>query len=216
MRRAIYLLLASACMLTATPIANLPGLTGVTFFEISGVTNQHTFAVNSSEMTVRRGNVLGKLLGSFPFEFWNTDFFGVFPGEAYDVYFSNADGTFNLLGEYISIEASFGGLRGLNIDAVRLNFADGSVEYASLVSSFAPRGTSYIPGSELEALGAPNGIVTTMGNSLFDGDRMRVTVSFASAFGLRETTRPVEYRQIALIPRDLRITTLSTGRSILH
>lgn len=79
----------------------------------------------------------------------NTDFNGL--------YYSDADGTLNPLGDFISIQASFmsNSSSGLNIDSVRLNFLGGVTEFASVVPSFV-NGVAYVSASELNALGATN------------------------------------------------------------
>ncbi len=172
-----FLLALGSCWLIssgtapAASIALLPGLQSVDFIEGSGGASTFNFAFNSAALTQQLAGALSS---------GNSDFNGL-SNENYDVYYSDADGTLNPLGAFISIQASFvsGSSSGLNIDSVRLNFLGGGTEFASVVSSFVS-GVNYVPGSELNALGATNSSFTAMGRTT-GTDRMRVTVGFPSS-----------------------------------
>lgn len=164
------LTLVSGWTAHAAAIATLPGITDVRVIEGTGGPSTFTFAIGSSAVTTRLAGNLSSV---------NQDFSGL-SNENYDIYLSDANGVFNLLGEYISIEAIFasGSSSGLNIDSVQLLFSS-SNEFASVVSSFVPR-TGYIAGSELNILGASDSLYTAMGRT-GASDRMRVTVGFPSS-----------------------------------
>jgi hypothetical protein len=153
----------------AGPIRTTPGLGAVVFYEGSGgPAVQFSYAPGSSQLTTQVAGVPG--VG-------NSDFTGL-PNEFYDVYYSNADGTFNLDGEYISVVAHYdsNSSSALNIDAVKLDFG-GPVTYASVVTCFLTGPNGYVPGSEQNALGAPNGAFTAMGRNS-ELDSMRITLGF--------------------------------------
>lgn len=168
----LTLLLAGVC--PAIPIVDLPGYAGVVVIERSDFAETYIFAAilgPDPKLTTR-------LTG--PLTMTNRDF-GTSAGENYDIFFSDADGTFNALGEYISIEArwigSGGPGGGLNIDAVSLVF-NGNTEYASFVASFLPGSQGgHIVDSELKALGVEDNKATTMGFTTAE-DRMRITLGF--------------------------------------
>ncbi len=94
------LLLIGPTVAQAVPVRAIPGLVSVTFYERTGgvAPNAFTFAVDSSQLTTRLPDPLG---GSANFDIAGAS------TEYYDVFFSNGDGTFNLDGEYLSIEGVF-------------------------------------------------------------------------------------------------------------
>lgn len=113
-QRLTILFIAATVASFAASVATLPNLQSIDFFEGTGVSSQYTFLPGSAALNTRLSGALGT---------GNQDFFGL-SNENYDVFYSNADGTPNVLGAYISIEASYTGSSssGLNISAVRLNY----------------------------------------------------------------------------------------------
>ncbi|RNC70142.1 MAG: hypothetical protein ED859_06680 [Desulfuromonadales bacterium] len=79
----------------ATPVRNIVNLASITFWEATGNPITYTFGVNSAQLTQRRPDPLSNS---------NMDFSGVVGHEFYDVFYSNQDGTFNIDGEYLTIE----------------------------------------------------------------------------------------------------------------
>lgn len=163
----------------AAPIPQIPNLESITFWEKTGGTepNPFTFGVNSSELTTRLSDPLG---------FGNYDFTGVQSPpyiEAYDVFYSDADGSFNVDGSFVTIEAVWnrqspaGG--GLNIAEVELNFTDGSTQGANSVESFVALGDNAYPGTVEYAVDGNLLTHTTMGNTIGQSQRLRVTVGFS-------------------------------------
>jgi hypothetical protein len=180
MRIASCLLLAMCSMLAAAAesfaaVITYPGLTGIRITEYSGGPIPHFFLPNSPQMT----NQLAFLNGA------NNDFQGV-PTEVYDVFYSNANGTYNLTGNYITIEGRFagtGGGGGMNIAAVDLLIgpAPFMVCRADILASWVGLGNNYIAGSEVLAVDADSPLpatFTTMGNTAGTNARMRLTVGF--------------------------------------
>lgn len=162
----------------ALAVRLIPNLTSITFYETSGgPPTPFTFAINGPELTVRLADPLGA---------GNSDMAGV-ATEYYDVYYSNADGTFNLDGEYLSIEGVFlfglpqGG--GLNLAEIGLNYSSAPTEFGNFVASFVALGDNAIPGSVGLAIDGNLATTTTMGNTIGTTQRLRVTLGFLSSSG---------------------------------
>lgn len=156
------------------PLSTNPSLASVTIFERTGgsAPTAYTFAVNSSQMTTRRADPLSAA---------NSDISTAGP-EYYDVYYSNADGSLNINGGFITVEAVFGGTgatnAGLNLAEVQLNFTDGTTQYAQGVSSFLRLGGNSFPDRIPQAVDGNLSTHTAMGNTSGSSQRLRVTVSF--------------------------------------
>ena len=103
------------------------------------------------------------------------------------MYYSNADGSFNLDGEYLSIEGVFlqglpaGG--GLNLAEIALNFLSSPVEYGNYVASFLALGDNAFPQNVDRAIDGDLLTHTTMGNTIDSDERLRVTLGFLSSSG---------------------------------
>jgi hypothetical protein len=181
------LLFMGASVAQAVPVRAIPGLVSVTFYERTGgvAPNAFTFAVDSSQLTTRLPDPLG---GSANFDIAGAS------TEYYDVFFSNEDGTFNLDGEYLSIEGVFlqtlpaGG--GLNLAEIALNFAASPVEYGNFVASFLALGDNSFPGNVGRAIDGDLLTHTTMGNTVGSDQRLRVTLGFESSSGPPPTPAP--------------------------
>jgi len=157
-------------MASAAIIKEIPNLSSVSFYEgtsSAGGLQEFNFNINSSHLNSRRADPLGSS---------NNDFTGVVDREFYDVFYSDADGTFNSNGEYISIEAIYDGEGGLNISAVTLVYEDSSTEFASQVSSFLAFGSGAMPSWVGHAVDGDLYSYTQMGSSTIE--RLRVTVGF--------------------------------------
>jgi hypothetical protein len=175
--------LASAAVLLTTAttahaaVSAFPGLAGVRIWEFSGGPNAHTYLPLAPQL-------LNQLPTLNPIV---NDFVGV-PVEPYDVFYSNANGTPNPLGDYLSVEAKYpfpnvGG--GLNLGAVDLLIgpAPFMICRADILASFVGLGPNYIPGSELNAVDPFDttpipATATTMGSNPTPQQRMRVTVGW--------------------------------------
>jgi len=160
----------------AVPIQSLPNLLSVTFFEGSGALNAFNFLRTDTAILERRVDPLGLS---------NNDFLGV-PTEFFDVFYSDADGSVNTLGEFLTVEAIFfdgtGSDSGLNLSAVRLQFDGGATELANQVSSFVTTDPRGFPGSVGQAVDGNLFSFTFMGTTGSSGaPRMRVTVGFESS-----------------------------------
>jgi hypothetical protein len=155
-------------------IITTPGLLGVRFWEGTGGVVPFTFAPNSSEMTNQIGGALGP----------NNQDFAQIANENYDVFYSDANGTFNLNGNYVTVEAVYtnpGGGGGLNLAAVDLVFGS-SILRADVLASWVGLGPNYAAGSEVLAVDADSPVpatLTTMGSTVPPVSHLRVTVTWS-------------------------------------
>ena len=180
----LLLLMALAAPAHAVAVRLIPNLTSITFWERTGgiAPTPYTFGVNSAQLTTRLIDPLGA---------GNSDFGGA-ATEFYDVFYSNADGTFNPNGEYVTIEGVFllglpeGG--GLNLAEMGLNFSNGSTEFGSFVASSLALGDNAVPGDVVLAVDANLQTHTTMGNTIGQMQRLRITLGFQSATGAPAAT----------------------------
>ena len=153
-------------------IMTLPGLTNVRIWEVSGGPIQNNLAPAGPELTAQLG-VLSPT---------SRDFDGV-GSENYDVYYSDANGLFNVNGNFITVDAVYpnpqaGG--GHNIAAVDLMFGS-SVLRADTLTNAVGMGTNYIPFSEFLAVDPDTPTpttFTTMGNTAGVPGRLSITVGW--------------------------------------
>lgn len=189
--RLLRLVVAAGIALLASSAAHavalrlIANLTSITFYERTGgvAPTPYTFAVNSAQLSTRLADPLGA---------GNHDIPGA-ATEYYDVFYSDADGTFNPNGEYLTIEGVFllglpdGG--GLNLAEIALNFSGGAPpEFGSFVASFVALGDNAIPGDVGLAIDGNLQTHTTMGNTIGSSQRLRVTLGFRSASGAGAST----------------------------
>jgi hypothetical protein len=175
-------LASAAVLLTAATtshaaVSAFPGLVGVRIWEFSGGPNAHTYLPLAPQL-LNQLPVLNNVIN---------DFTGV-PVEPYDVFYSDASGAPNPLGNYLTVEAKYpfpnvGG--GLNLGAVDLLIgpAPFMICRADILASFVGLGPNYIPGSELNAVDPFDttpipATATTMGSNPTPLQRMRVTVGW--------------------------------------
>jgi len=172
----LFLSMMLSATVHAVPVRQIPNLTSITFYETTGGTAAFTFAVNSPQLTTRLSDPLGA---------GNNDISGAVT-EFYDVFYSDADGTFNPNGQFLTIEGVFmlglpdGG--GLNLAEISLNFAGGAPpEFGSFVASSVALGDNAIPGDVGNAVDGNLQTFTTQGNTIGTTQRLRVTLGFQSA-----------------------------------
>ena len=160
----------------AAPLRTLPDLQSIRIYEITFSTVATTYAPGASALMARLPDPLGAA---------NRDFSFV-ANEYYDAFYSDADGTANADGAYLTVEGVWrqsGGAGGMNINEVELVFGGASprTQFGSFVSSFEYGTGNVTVGSE--ALAADGNLATfpRMGNtSVADlTDRFRVTIGFA-------------------------------------
>ena len=165
--------------LTASParaaVKDIPGLQSITFWERTGGTGPTAFTFSATTPASPLMFRLPTLNSS------SKDFEGVLNYEFYDVFYSDANGSFNLNGQFVTIEArfdvvAFGGA--WNIAEVQLNFTSGPSKFANSVASFAGYGNNYELGTEQLAVDGNLLTATIMGNTIGTTQRLRVTVGF--------------------------------------
>lgn len=172
----VVLVAASAAQ--AVPIRDLPGIGGVVVFERSGSQLSQLFWLpDSSVLTTRRSDRLSLQNTDFPSN----------ANEFYDVFYSDADGTLNPNGAFLSVTAVFDGApdSGLNISGVQLNSVinfQSVTEYASVVSSFVALGVDPASVNVDNALGNDLGTTTFLGHTAGQpaSARLRLTLGFES------------------------------------
>ncbi len=177
---AFSMALCFAGQVYATPVKDIAGLLSISFWERTGGTEPtaYTFDINGPELTTRLFDPLGS---------GNSDFSGT-RTEFYDVYYSDASGGFDANGEYLSIEGVFGyplpAGGGLNLAEIGLNFSGSpTAEYGNFVASFLALGDNANPGNVGLAIDGDLQTHTTMGNTVGQTDRLRVTLGFSSSSG---------------------------------
>jgi hypothetical protein len=155
-------------------IKQIPGLTSITFWESTVAqagqppTAKGPFSINGPELT----STIPTLSAT------SRDFEGA-PGEFYDVFYSNWDGTFNPNGEFVTIEAVWpnGAPSGGGLNIARVDF-NGTGQYADSVASFVALGNNAMPNDVVLAVDGNLLTDTTMGNTSGQTQRLRVTVGF--------------------------------------
>jgi hypothetical protein len=173
------ILVASTAAAAQAAIINTPGLTHVRIWESTGPFTAYDFVQNGPQMTTQLG--VGNLTPS-------TNDFSPLIDENYDVFYSDANGNFNINGNYVTVEAVFprplpaGG--GLNLGAVDLIISSLPVR-ADILASWVGLGNNYIAGSEVLAVDVDNfpfppTTDTTMGSTITSPTQhLRVTVTWS-------------------------------------
>jgi len=180
MPRILWLAIAAAALIgagsaQAAPLRTLADLQVVRVYEITFSTIATDFAPNDAAITTRRADPLTAMNRDFSF----------FSEEYYDAFYSDADGTPNIDGAYLTIEGvwrSAGGPGGMNINEVELVFggANPHSQFGDFVASFVTGTGNVIAGSELLAVDHNLGTFPRFGNtSTTDlNDRFRLTIGF--------------------------------------
>ncbi len=172
--RFLALVLALPAVAVADPIRTLPGLDSVVIYEITFSTSAVTYAPGAAQLTVRLPDPLTDA---------NSDFTFV-ANEDYDVFYSNADGTFNIDGSYLTIEGVWrpGSPRegGMNINEVQLVFGGGVTRYGDFVASFEYGFGDVTHGSEGLAVDHSLATFPRFGQTSETdlSDRFRLTIGF--------------------------------------
>jgi len=161
-----------------TPVRDLP-LESITFWERSGGTapTDYTFTIDGPELTAKLPD---------PMDDSSHDIKGV-STEYYDVYYSDEDGVFDIDGSYLTISGSFehalpaGG--GLNLAEIGLNYTDDTTEYGNYVASYVALGDNKDETTVGNCIDGDLQTHTTMGNTVGQTERLRVTLGFESTSG---------------------------------
>lgn len=163
---------------TTYPVRKIPGLKSITYYERSGGTapTEYTFTLDGPEMTT----FIPTLTDA------SHDIKGV-TSEFYDVYYSDADGKFELDGRYLTISGVFGNALpaggGLNLAEIVLNYEGGTKEFGNYVASFKALGDNAAPATVPNCIDGKLDTHTTMGNTVGTTERLRITLGFKSSSG---------------------------------
>jgi hypothetical protein len=175
---ALFCLLCLPTLARAVSLRTLPNLESIVFWEFSDSLSQYRFAIDSSALTTQL---------SAPLSAANSDFQGQAGREFYDVYYSNAEGIFDIDGGFITVAASSVSTHadsgGLNLAEVRLEFADGQVEPGGYIPSFLALGDNARP-PDAAPIDGDLATHTALGNSAATSDHLHLTVGFRSALSL--------------------------------
>jgi hypothetical protein len=158
------------------PIKDIPDLTSITFWESTFADpTHHTFAKDGPGLATRRNG---------PLNTGNSDFESL-PGlESYDVFYSNWNGTPNPNGWFVTIEAdvNIGAPSGGGLNIARVDF-NGTGQSADSVASFVALGNNAMPNDVGKAVDGLTSTDTTMGNTIGQTQRLRITVGFPCSAG---------------------------------
>jgi hypothetical protein len=170
----LLLLTGAAGLAQATPIATLPGLVQVTVYErsLAGGPTAFSFAPNSAPILQRLPVVDGV-----------TNDFAGFTTEYYDLYYSDADGTPDPDGMYLTVDGLFGltSDAGYNIAEVVLDFGVGGTEFASEFTRVNSLGSFALPATAGNAIDGDLDTHTFLGDSTDQDNRLSMTFGFASS-----------------------------------
>ena len=160
---------------SSASVMSTPGLSNIVVWEKTGTTTPYNFTPNGTDITNQLGvGVLGPA---------NYDFKSL-PNEAYDVFYSDASGKFDLNGNYLTIEAIYinpasGG--GLNVGAVDL-IINNQICRADILASYLGLGPNYIPGTETFATDfdtpVPNTFTVMGSTKMPPSQHLRITVGW--------------------------------------
>jgi hypothetical protein len=161
------------------PVRMIPGLVSITFYERSGgdAPTPYTFMVDGPELTAQLPDPLTEA---------SHDIKGV-DTEFYDVYYSDENGVFELDGRYLTISGVFlyalpaGG--GLNLAEIGLEYEGMPTEFGNYVASFVALGDNAAPETVDYTIDGDLQTNTTMGNTIDQTERLRVTLGFESSSG---------------------------------
>ena len=178
MKSTLFTLALAATLLTNTAsagsIQSLADLQGIRIWEATATTLSVDFAKNDAKLTSQLTGTSLTQAGR-DFGFYNGN-------ENYDVFFSDANGTLNANGSYLTIEGNCDvPYHCFNINGVALVKTGGVLEYANTLASAVYLGT-YYSGSASNAVDNSLSTYTAMGDTigLDPNARTRITVGFAS------------------------------------
>lgn len=152
----------------SAPLRSIPGLTTIRFFEVSGVNpTQVNFAAQNGPMDI-------KLLN--PPALNNNDHASI-QAEYFDLYYSDANGNFNLNGEYITIDCFMDNeISGCNVADLQLFYGSTPGAFADVLTRFVTA-PGYVNGSQLLAIDGNTSTFARLGSS--DTAIMSLTVGFS-------------------------------------
>ena len=167
--------LGAACLPASAAITAIPGFEGVRVWEATyQLAHQADFLVGDARLS---SQLVGAALNQ------NGRDFGFFQGdENYDLYFSDADGSLNPQGRFLTIDGNCNVASScFNITEVALR-VNGQDWLANGVTRAVYSGSSQVAGSHLDAIDGNFGSFSRLGDTVgnFPDGRMSLTFSFAN------------------------------------
>lgn len=164
----------------ASPLRLTPNIQSFSIYELTGTTAVYLENANSFLLA----NKLNTIYTQVPD-------FQTLASERFDYYYSDANGVFDVDGEYLTLDCTYDGPgSGCNIAEVELNplGAPGyrATSVVRFVSSFG-----YIPGSELLAIDGDPNTAASLGNS--EGTIMSMTFGFNNQGSNSQVPEPSTY-----------------------
>ena len=168
----VIALVASVPSLARASMRGAPGAQEVRIWEQTGGITQLAYLVNDPLLLARRVGVLTPA---------NADYVSG-AAEYYDFFYSNADGSANTNGDFLTIECAYVGCcgPGLNINEVALVYAGGQQVFGCGIAS-ADYGADGVAGSAQLAADSNVGTTSRMGGNTVGNDRLRITVDMRCA-----------------------------------
>ena len=174
---------ALACLLAVASLPARAGITDIVGFQGVGVYESTYQLPHERDFFAAGDSRLSSVLAGASLNGSSRDF-GHFAGdENYDIYLSDADGTLNASGSYVTIDGNCGvPYLCFNINEVAL-VVNGSEQWAtSVVRAVYGRAGSFAAGSALLAVDGNINTYTQLGDTIGLGDdaRMSITLEFAN------------------------------------
>ncbi len=186
MRLATPLIVAAALLVSAAPaysagLVNTPGLQGITVRESTFTDLPYSWPRLDTALLTRLPGTLGP---------GNADFTGS-PSEFYDVFYSDANGNLDPLGDFLTVECDDLDLNdtGCNIAEVELVFGTGTAPvHACGVTSFFAAGPQAVLFSP--PLAADGNLLSwcTLGSNFGAGQRLHITFGFCGPTSAQGST----------------------------
>lgn len=174
-RLALVSLLSAAGLPAGAAITAIPGFEGVRVWEATyQLAHQADFLAGDPRLVQRLDGAALNMTGRD---------FGFFAGEEnYDLYFSNADGSLNPQGRFLTIDGNCNVASGcFNITEAAL-IVNGQTQLANGVVRVVYSGSSQVAGSHLAAVDGDFSTFSRLGDTVadFPNGRMSMTLSFAN------------------------------------
>lgn len=161
----LALSLLAIAPLSAAPISSLPNLLNVFVIEVTGTANTHNF--------LPFGAV--EMVGNVPPDITTN------ANERYDLFYSDANGTANQFGEFLTITCNFqtAYAPGCNIAAVGLSFSGGPDVLFNTITALST-GFNYVAGSENFIIDNDLTTYSSLGNNADGNPLLRVTLGISA------------------------------------
>lgn len=177
----LALSLLAIAPLSAAPISSLPNLTRIFMLESTGIILNHNLQPFGAV----------EMVGNLPADVTTN------ANEQYDLYYSDANGTPNQNGEFLTITCNFEqvGVAGCNIAAVGLGFSSGPDILFNTITDLRT-GFNYVAGSESFIIDNSLTTFSSLGNNADGNPPLRVTLGISAPPSGNEVPEPSTYATI--------------------